>query len=157
MEEQIKKLNNYTPSGQVVLLLSVFLVAIGIVISFFTTYRVFLCSLYMTAAMDYLNMQYLTTKEYWDRVLGPRMYKPSRDMFALFFVATALSLCILTLNLASLDISMPLLSLSLAGASVACVFNEYGINGPKKELGLVACVFALIGIILLNLLVFGII
>ena len=151
-----KSISDYTIIGKAATLISLMLIVLGIFCSS-GNLRILLCCIYLSIGLDYISLQYFTKKDYWNKAMGNRIHKPSRNMFALFFVATMLALCILTLNVVSRYISTALLSLALLGDVVSCVFNEYGIDSPRKITSLVACIFACIGIILLDLLLLGLI
>ena len=144
-------------SGKIYSFMNFAILITSIILAFTYGYRILLCGLFVSMAIDYIIFQYFTTEEYWNKNLADRIHKPSRDLFAICFVIVVAALCMLAIGNASKLLSMGTLSLGLMGAVISCVLNEYGIDGTKKDLGIVMCGMSLIGIILLNMLVFRII
>ena len=142
-----KILNNYTNIGKILLGISIVSFIFGIIFSFIYSYKMFILGALIASNIHYINFQYFSTKEYWDKNLGPYMHKKSRNIFAVFFTATIISISLGLLNVLKPIISLYACSIGLMGASIACVLNEYGINGPKKKLGIIACITVFFAII----------
>ena len=143
-------LNNYKPIGKFLTIFSLIILILGIIASFvFPPIKWYIVGIAMSTIIDYIAMQYFSTEEYWNKVMGGRIHKKSRNLFALAFAFTGISLSLGVIHIISKINALYMVSAGLMIASIACVFNEYGIDGEKKKKGILACIVVAIALIML--------
>lgn len=151
------KFDRYTNTGKALMSTSYILMIISFVMLFLNVFKIFedeivpkliISWLLIAAGIWYLCFQYFTKKEYFDKEILPHMHLPSRDLFAVSFIYTIVVCILMIFNVLILKYGIWLLSLGLMLQSVFCVTNEFGINGPKKKLGVIACVLVFLVLIM---------
>ena len=140
--------NYFKPAGKTLTIFSLILLIGSIVSSFFLGWEFLICGLLIDATLDYLTIQYFTTEEGFQKLFQNKINKKSRNYFALFFTITTIILCLGIFKVINSSLTLYLTAAGLLAQSIACVFNEYGINGEKKKKGIIACIVVFFALIL---------
>ena len=140
MKEYFQK---YDAFGKFFVVISAILEIIGIVL---WDWKMFFGFSAISMILEYVSIQYCTTPEYFQKHFADKIHKPSRNLFAIFFSITMIIISCYCFGVLPKTRAIYAACASLLASSVACVLNEYCINGNKKTKGLVAC--ALVTIII---------
>ena len=128
--------SKYNTFGKILAIISFLLIIVGM---FFGDIKTWIGFCAISCICDYIAFQYGSTKEYYDKVLANKMHKPSRNLFALFFSITMIIISCFCFEILAQTKAIYLGSASILASCVACVLNEYGINGKKKIKALISC------------------
>ena len=128
--------SKYNTFGKILAIISFLLIIVGM---FFGDIKTWIGFCAISCICDYIAFQYGSTKEYYDKVLANKMHKPSRNLFALFFSITMIIISCFCFGILAQTKAIYLGSASILASCVACVLNEYGINGKKKIKALISC------------------
>ena len=92
--------SKYNTFGKILVIISFVLIIVG---TFFGDIKTWIGFCAISCICDYIAFQYGSTKEYYEKVLANKMHKPSRNLFALFFIGGEVALLV---DIASLAIKV---------------------------------------------------